>query len=54
MQGPSDLFLSVAMLAALALGLGGALLLGSGDRKRAWLMLAAGAVLLAHVLIWTV
>ena len=49
----NDLFLSVAMIAVVALVIGGVLLLRAGrDRKRAWLMLAAAVVLFGNVLIW--
>lgn len=50
-----DLFLSIAMIAVAALAGGGIWLLRKGtDRKRAWLMLGAAAVLLGNVLIWTI
>lgn len=46
-----DLFLSIAVLAAAALGVGGVALLRRGERKRGWLMIVAAAVLLGNVLI---
>lgn len=55
-HGPTiSLLLGIAMLAAFSLA-GGAILLfrRTGDRKRAWLMLAAALVILANVLILTV
>jgi hypothetical protein len=45
--------LSLGVLATIALGAGGLwLMLRGGDRKKGALMLAAGVVLLANVLIW--
>ena len=44
--------LAVAMLAALILAIGGAKLFAR-DRQRGLLMLAAAAVLVGNVLIWT-
>jgi hypothetical protein len=46
--------LSIAVIAAFALGAGGAWLIVKGrDRKRGVLMLVAALVVLANVLIWT-
>ena len=45
--------LALAMIAALILAIGGARMFRR-DRKRALLMIAAGAVILGNVLIWTV
>ncbi|CAN5320675.1 hypothetical protein BH10PSE12_BH10PSE12_01270 [soil metagenome] len=51
----SGTILSLLMLAGLALlGGGSFLLIKRRDRKRALLMLAAGAVMLANVAIWAV
>lgn len=45
--------LSIAMLAALALAIGGGRLIWQGrDRRRGVLMLIAAAVILGNVLIW--
>ena len=50
--------LALAMIAAAILVIGGVRLIAvrepGGGRKQGWLMLAAAAVLLANVLIWTV
>jgi hypothetical protein len=51
--GPSALILSVAMLAAIALVVGGVSQIRRKE-KRGWLMLVAAAVLVGNVLIWTV
>lgn len=52
MQG---IFLSVAMLAVLALAIGGGWLIAKGrDRRRGVLMIIAAVVLLGNVLILTV
>jgi hypothetical protein len=53
MTGPSALVLSVLMIAAVALILGGIAQLRRGE-KRGWLMFVAAAVLVGNVLIWTV
>ncbi|MFD1611800.1 hypothetical protein ACFSCW_08305 [Sphingomonas tabacisoli] len=53
MTGPSALILSVAMLAAIALVIGGVAQLRRSE-KRGWLMLIAAAVLVGNVLIWAV
>ena len=48
-------FLSIAMLAVIALVLGGGwLILARREAKRGGLMVAAGLVILGNVLIWTV
>ena len=48
------IFLAVAMIAVFALVAGAIWLFRrGGDRKRAWLMLAAALVLFGNVLIWT-
>lgn len=51
-----QIFLSIAMIAVVALAIGGVGLFrkGPGERQKAWLMLAAAIVLFANVLIWTV
>lgn len=49
------IMLSILMLAAIALVLGGVRLLRTGsDRRRAVLMLICAVVLFANVLIWTI
>ncbi|MBV9840155.1 MAG: hypothetical protein JOY99_01235 [Sphingomonadaceae bacterium] len=54
MSGADALFASVAVLAVIALGWGGVwLILKRRDRLRGTLMIVAGLVLLANVLIWT-
>ena len=54
MTGPGATFLSVLMVAAFALGIGGGVLLvRATNRKQGLLMLVAAAVMLANVLIWT-
>ena len=46
--------LAIAMIAAFLLILGGTRLLREAEnRKRGWLMLAAAAVIVANVAIWT-
>jgi high-affinity Fe2+/Pb2+ permease len=46
--------MAVAMIAAFVLTAGGVkLALAKGDRKRGLLMIAAAAVLVANVLVWT-
>ena len=53
--GIAAALLSIAMIAALALGAGGMWLLAKRrDTKRGLLMLGAAAVTLGNVLIWTV
>lgn len=49
-----DLALSLAMLAALALLAGAAVLLRRGERRRALLMAVAGLVVLANVAVWSI
>ena len=50
----AEIALSIAMLAAFALGAGGVWLIArKRDRRRGLLMLAAAIVTLANVLIWT-
>lgn len=53
MTGPSALILSVLMIAAVALVIGGVVQLRRKE-KRGWLMLVAAVVLVGNVLIWTV
>ena len=53
MTGPSSLVLSVLMIAAVALAIGGVAQLKRKE-KRGWLMLVMAAVLVANVLVWTV
>jgi hypothetical protein len=53
-QGMVDLALSLAMLAALALLAGAAVLLRRGERRRALLMAVAGLVVLANVAVWSI
>jgi hypothetical protein len=53
MTGPSALILSVLMFASIALAIGGVAQVRSKE-KRGWLMLAAAAVLVGNVLIWTI
>ena len=54
MAGPSSLILSLLMIAAALLALGGAhLILRRGERSKGALMLLAAAVALGNVLIWT-
>jgi len=53
--GPGATLLSIAMLAAFALGAGGMWLIAKRrDARKGTLMLVAGLVLLGNVLIWTV
>jgi hypothetical protein len=53
MNQPAALLLSLLMLAAFALGAGGAyLVLGRGERRKGALMIVAALVALANVLIW--
>ena len=55
MQGFGALAMAVAMLAAFALGIAGAkLAMRPDERKRGLLMLAAAAVLVGNVLVWTI
>ena len=54
-QGGFAAILSVVMLVAAALVIGGVYLLRTGDdRTRGWLMLVAALVLFGNVLIWAV
>ena len=54
MTGPSAIFLSILMIAAFLLAWGGIyLLVRKGDRKKGVLMLAAAAVAVGNVLVWT-
>lgn len=53
MTTPSALILSILMLAAIALAVGGVAQLRR-EENRGWLMLIAAAVLVGNVLIWTV
>ena len=54
MNGADALVASVAVLAVIALGWGGLwLVLKRRDRTRGALMIVAGLVLLANMLIWT-
>ena len=53
MTGPSPLILSVLMIAAIALTIGGVAQLRRKER-RGWLMFVMAAVLVGNVLIWTV
>jgi hypothetical protein len=54
MTGPDAALLSVLMLAAFALTIGGLyLVFGRKQRKQGLLMLLAAVVALANVLIWT-
>ncbi len=54
MTGASATFLSLLMLAAFLLALGGIhLLVKRKDRKKGVLMLVAAAVALGNVLVWT-
>ena len=55
MSGVAAATLSIAMIAALVLMIGGARVAWRGEhRKQGLLMLAAGFVILVNVLIWTV
>lgn len=55
MTGLPAILLSILMIAALALTLGGIAVLRRGpDPKKGVLMLICAAVLLANVLVWTV
>ena len=54
MTGASAIFLSILMIAAFLLALGGIyLLVKKRDRKKGVLMLACAAVALGNVLVWT-
>ncbi|NNM76250.1 LPXTG cell wall anchor domain-containing protein [Sphingomonas sp. ID1715] len=53
MTGTPALLLSILMLAAVALVLGGIVQIRRKER-RGWLMLVAAAVLVGNVLIWAV
>lgn len=46
--------LSIGMLAVFALAVGGVILFRRGERQKGLLMIAAGVVILANVLIWTI
>jgi high-affinity Fe2+/Pb2+ permease len=55
MEGLAALAMTVAMLAAFALAVAGVkLAMRPDERKRGLLMLAAAAVLVGNVLVWTV
>jgi hypothetical protein len=46
--------MALAVIASFILGFAGfRILIGKADRTRGWLMVAAAAVILANVLIWT-
>ena len=53
MTGLPAALLSIAMLGAFALIIGGIVLIRRGERKKGVLMVAAAAVLIGNVLIWT-
>jgi LPXTG-motif cell wall-anchored protein len=54
MTGASAIFLSILMIAAFLLALGGIyLLVKKRDRKKGILMLVCAAVALGNVLVWT-
>lgn len=53
MTGPSDLILSILMLAAGALIWGGIVQIRRKE-KRGWLMLVAALVVAGNVLIWSI
>ncbi len=51
----ADTLFAIAVLCAFTLAAGGIYLIAKrGERKKGWLMLAAAAVLLGNVAIWTV
>ena len=53
-SGPGSILLSIAMIAAFLLGVGGTwLIVKRRDAKKGLLMLVAALVLLGNVLIWT-
>ena len=54
MTGLPAALLSIAMLAAFGLVIGGVVLFRRGERKKGVLMIVAAAVLMGNVLIWTV
>jgi uncharacterized membrane protein YozB (DUF420 family) len=54
MTGLPAVLLSIAMLGAFALIIGGAVLIRRGNRRKGVLMLVAAAVLLVNVLIWSI
>ena len=54
MSGFASAALSITMIAAFMLVVGGIALIRRGERQRAVLMVVAAAVLAANVLIWTV
>lgn len=55
MGGLASAILAITMIAAFLLAIGGIrLAIRKGDRNRGLLMLAAAAVLIGNVLIWTI
>jgi hypothetical protein len=53
-SGPGAILLSIVMIASFLLFAGGTWMFAKGrDRKKGLLMIAAAAVLLGNVLIWT-
>ena len=54
MTGLPATLLSIVMLAAFGLIIGGVVLIRRGERKKGVLMIVAAAVLVGNVLIWTV
>lgn len=54
LAGLYPLAMSIAVLAVLALALGGVTVLRRGDRQRGVLMLVCALVILGNVMIWTV
>ncbi len=52
--GPEATVFAIAMLAAVALILGGVRLIRRRERQKGWLMIACAAVMIANVAIWTV
>jgi hypothetical protein len=54
MTGLPAILLSIAMLAAFGLVIGGVVLIRRGQRRKGVLMIVAAAVLVGNVLIWTV
>ena len=53
MTGLLAALLSIAMLGAFALIIGGVVLIRRGERRKGVLMIVAAAVLVGNVLIWT-
>lgn len=54
MSGITDTAMALAVIAAFLLGFAGVrIVIGKADRTKGVLMLAAAAVILANVLIWT-